>query len=66
MAVMLVYILIAMFGEVLAFFAGAAIDPIVSDGWSMIIYMGLFFGVLYIAWPVAVRVTEKYLPQYAR
>ncbi len=65
MAVMLVYVLIAMIGEVLAFAAGAFIDTVVSDGWSMIIYMGLFFGVLFLAWPIAVRVTEKYLPQYA-
>jgi hypothetical protein len=65
MVVMLVYLVLAVIGEVAAFIIGTMIDRVVSDGWSMIIYMGLFFAVLFLMWPVAVWITEKYLPRYA-
>ena len=61
MTVMLVYVAIVVIGQVLAFFVARAFDGFVPAAWSMIFYMGLFFGVIWAAWPIAVRITEKYL-----
>jgi len=48
-------------GEVLAFYIAQAFDGFVPSAWSMIFYMSLFFGVIWAAWPIAVRITERYL-----
>jgi hypothetical protein len=61
MAVMVVYIVLVAVGEVIGFFIGSAIDRMVPASWSMIAYMAVFFGVIFGMWPVAVRITEKYL-----
>jgi hypothetical protein len=61
MAVMLVYAALVAVGQVLAFYIAQAFDSFVPAAWSMIFYMSLFFGVIWAAWPIAVRITEKYL-----
>jgi hypothetical protein len=60
MIVMIVYIVLVAIGEVLAFFVAQAFDTLVPAAWSMIFYMGLFFGVIWAAWPLAVFITEKW------
>ena len=37
------------------------LDNFIPDGWSMIVAMALFFGVIWAMWPLAVFVTEKWL-----
>jgi len=61
MTVMLVYVAIVAIGQVLAFVVARAFDGFVPAAWSMVFYMALFFGVIWAAWPIAVRLTEKYL-----
>ena len=61
MTVIVVYVLLVAIGEVAAFFVAQGFDALVPAAWSMIFYMGLFFGVIWGAWPLAVRVTEKWL-----
>lgn len=60
MIVMIIYVLLVAAGEVLAFFVAQAFDGFVPSAWSMIFYMTLFFGVIWVMWPVAVFVTEKW------
>jgi hypothetical protein len=65
MIVMIVYVLLVVAGEVLAFFIANALDSFVPAAWSMIFYMALFFGVIWGAWPLAVYVTEKWFVRSA-
>ena len=68
MIVMIVYVLLVAVGEVAAFFIAQAFDALVPAAWSMVFYMALFFGVIGVMWPVAVRMTEKWFvkPEGAR
>ena len=61
MTVMLVYVALVAVGQVVAFFVARAFDGFVPAAWSMVFYMSLFFGVIWVTWPIAVRITEKYL-----
>ncbi len=60
MTVLIVYVVLVAVGEVAAFFVAQAFDTLVPAAWSMIFYMGLFFGVIWAAWPAAVFITEKW------
>jgi len=62
MAVMVVYVLLVVVGEVLGYFLGSAIDSMVPTSWSMITYMAVFFAIIFGTWPIAVRITERFLP----
>jgi hypothetical protein len=55
-----VYVILAIIGAFISFFLGRIVDRIVPD-YSMIIFMALFFGNLWVMWPIAVKTTEKYL-----
>ncbi len=61
MILIIVYLAVVAVGEVGAFFVGELLDHFVPATWSMVMFMGLFFGVLWAAWPVAVYVTEKWV-----
>lgn len=61
MTVIIVYVLLVLAGEFVVFFIAQAFDSLVPAAWSMVFYMTLFFGVIWGMWPVAVRITEKYL-----
>ena len=66
MVLIVVYVILVAVGEVAAFFVGQLFDAFVPSAWSMVFYMGLFFGVLWAAWPLAVFVTERWVvPQAA-
>jgi hypothetical protein len=60
MVLILVYVVMAAIGEVIAFGVGQFFDSMIPSSWSMMVFMGLFFGVLWVAWPVAVFVTERW------
>ena len=60
MVIMIVYVLLATAGEVVAVSLGMLLDNVVPDGWNMIVAMALFFGVIFAMWPVAVFVTERW------
>jgi hypothetical protein len=61
MILIAIYVAMVVVCEVLAFFLGAALDQFVPSAWSMLVYMGMFFGVLWAAWPVSVFVTERWV-----
>jgi|RhiMethySRZTD1v2_1073278.scaffolds.fasta_scaffold99325_3 hypothetical protein len=61
MILIVVYLVLVVLGEVIAFFVGQIFDSFVPSTWSMLFAMGLFFGVLWAAWPLAVVVTEKWV-----
>jgi hypothetical protein len=66
MQVMIVYVLLVMVGETAAFGVGTVLDKYVPN-FSMILFMGLFFGVLALSWPIAVMMTEKwFMPKPAK
>jgi hypothetical protein len=56
-----VYLLLIAVGGVLVFVAGLALDSMIPD-WSTPIFACLLFGVLVIAWPIAVRLTPETAP----
>jgi hypothetical protein len=60
MILIVVYVGMVVIGEFIAFGLGRVVDAAVPS-WSMMIYMGMFFGVLWAAWPLAVFVTEKWV-----
>jgi hypothetical protein len=55
-----VYVVLAIIGAFVSFFLGRVVDAFLPD-YSMIVFMALFFGNLWVMWPAAVWVTEKYL-----
>jgi hypothetical protein len=61
MILIVVYVALVVICEFLAFLLGAALDQFLPSTWSMLVYMGMFFGVLWAAWPVAVFGTERWL-----
>ncbi|HWP25909.1 MAG TPA: hypothetical protein VNL39_06160 [Xanthobacteraceae bacterium] len=61
MLAIIVYVAVVAVGEIIAFGLGVVIDRMVPDAWSMIIYMAMFFGVIWGAWPIAVYITERWL-----
>jgi F0F1-type ATP synthase assembly protein I len=61
MIVMIVYVLLVVAGEVVAIGLGSMLDQYVASGWSMIVAMALFFGVIAMMWPLAVFITERWL-----
>ena len=66
MILMFVYVALVAVGEVLAFIVCQIFDQTIPAAWSMIVYMLVFFGVLWAAWPLSVFVTEKWVvPQRA-
>lgn len=60
MQLILVYVVMAVIGEFIAFGLGRIVDQFVP-AWSMMIYMVMFFGVLWLAWPLSVFVTERWV-----
>jgi hypothetical protein len=66
MTVLIVYVLLVAVLEIAVFFAGVALDSLVPTGWNVIVAMTMFFGVLALAWPVAVYVTEHWLSGAAK
>jgi hypothetical protein len=65
MLAIIVYVAIVAIGEIVVFGIGVIVDELVSDSWSMIIYMAMFFGVIWGAWPPAVYITERWLMRSA-
>jgi hypothetical protein len=66
MILMFVYVGLVAVGEVLAFIICQLFDQVIPSAWSMVVYMIVFFGVLWAAWPLSVSVTEKWIvPQQA-
>jgi hypothetical protein len=60
MIVMIVYVVLVAAGEAVAVGIGSMLDKYIAAGWSMIVAMGLFFGVIALMWPVAVFITERW------
>jgi hypothetical protein len=65
MTVLIVYVVLVAICEVAVFFAGVALDTVVPTGWNVIVAMTMFFAVLWLVWPVAVFITERWLTSAA-
>ena len=61
MRLIAVYCVLVAIGEVLAFGLGLIVERTIPQ-FSMLLYMAMFFGVLWGFWPIAVYVTERFLP----
>jgi hypothetical protein len=68
MIVMIIYVLLVIVGQVVAFFVGQIVDAMIPPAWSLIFAMVLFFSVIAAMWPAAVWITEKWFvkPEAAR
>jgi hypothetical protein len=59
MHLLVIYCVVVLVGEVLAYGLGRLIEDIYPS-WSMLIYMAMFFGVLWAGWPFSVQLTERW------
>lgn len=66
MVVIAIYVLLVVLGQVVAVTLGIFLDKTVPSGWSIIVAMGLFFGVFALMWPVAVFITERWFSGAAK
>jgi hypothetical protein len=62
MHLIVIYIVLVVVGEVAAFAVGRLFEETLP-GLSMLFYMGLFFGVLWLAWPLAVVLVDRWMPE---
>ena len=59
MQLLLVYCVVALVGEVMAFGVGLIIERLLPSI-SLLMYMALFFGVLWGGWLLAVHITDRW------
>ena len=62
MALLIVYVLLVAVGEVFAAMLGIYLDR-VSATWSLPIALALVFSVIAFSWPLAVFVTDRWIPE---
>jgi antibiotic biosynthesis monooxygenase (ABM) superfamily enzyme len=61
MTLLVVYVILVAIAETTVFAVGIALDSIVPAGWNLILAMVMFFGVIWVMWPISVFVTERWL-----
>jgi hypothetical protein len=59
------YVIVAGLGSVGAWAIGLAVEARSSQGVSLIVFLALFCAALILAWPIAARLTEKWLGEDA-
>ena len=62
MHLIVIYLVIVAIGQVIAFGIGRVFES-QMPGFSMLFFMALFFGVLWTAWPIAVALAERFMPE---
>ena len=60
MIVILIFIGFVLVGDVAAVLIASMVEPF-SQFASLLVFLGLFVGVFWVAWLLAVRVTERYV-----
>ena len=60
-ALILIYIVITAVLQFAAFFVSKLVD-VFSSGFSLPVFLILFLTMFWVAWPLAVRVAEAYVP----
>jgi hypothetical protein len=58
MALLVVYLALMITGDVIAYFIGLAIER-AAPGASLPAFLAMYFGFLWVAWIIAVRVTQS-------
>jgi hypothetical protein len=58
MGLLVVYIVIVVIGQAAAVALGLQVDQYVNKGVGLIVFLTMFFVVMVIAWPIAVRVSR--------
>jgi hypothetical protein len=61
MRLIVVYCIVVVIGELAVFPPGLLIERTIPQ-FSMLLYMVMFLGVLWGGWPLAVSLTERFLP----
>lgn len=61
MTLLIVYVLLVAIAEAVVFALGIAMDTVVPPGWNIVVAMAMFFGVIWLMWPISVFVTERWL-----
>ena len=59
MQILIAYVLIALVGVLIAVGIGALVERF-SSNLSLLVFLAMFFAVLFLAWPLAVRVTSRW------
>ena len=60
MAVMIVYVITVIVGETIAIQIGLFLDKALPT-YSLPCALALFFSTLFLSWPIAVRITERWI-----
>jgi hypothetical protein len=60
MTVLVVYVVLVAIFETIVFLVGIAADSVIPSGWNVILAMVMFLAVLWIMWPAAVYITERW------
>ena len=63
MHLIVVYLVLVVAGEICAFFIGRIFEQMLPQ-FSMLIFMAMFFGVMWLAWPLAVMLADRLLPEH--
>ena len=59
MWVLLIYVVLMIVGDIIDFFIGAAVSRASSDSVSLPVFLACYFFTLWLAWVIAVRISEK-------
>ena len=59
MWVLLIYVALMITGDIIDYFIGSAVSRYWSDAVSLPVFLACYFGTLYLAWIIAVRIAES-------
>ena len=59
MWVLLIYLVLMIIGDVIDFLIGVAVSRATSDAISLPVFLACYFFTLWLAWVIAVRISEK-------
>ena len=60
MTVLIIYVSLVAFFEVVIVIVGLAVDSVVPAGWNVMTAVMMFFAVIWGMWPVSVYITERW------
>jgi hypothetical protein len=66
MTVLVIYVLLVAIFEVVIVMVGLAVDSVVPAGWNVMVAVSMFFAVIWVMWPVAVYITERWFDRSSK
>jgi hypothetical protein len=60
MWVLLIYVALMIGFDIVDYFIGTAVSAFWSEAWSLPVFLACYFGTLWLAWVIAVRIAESF------